>query len=506
MLFWKVLRIVTWYGSIGTLTFVVMKVLGELADQRLRKWIFPDPIYYYEAWELVYAVQEWLSENQYATLASLATLCLAYSYRRDLPTVVDDQGTSEANRQMRGSEVGNNNLRSGHSNSQASRPHRTRVKTVEVSPLCTEPIIDSSQSVASVITERDTPITVLDECLNLMRCIQAEGQQMKEVVVALNARVRELEVWKKQSNNSVQYVPKEVGIYAGVNQENRKRSRRTELEAKKKLLTSTDVQKLIGKTKEDVLRDFREEIRTEVAGKKEQEFLTRDEIALGMKSLSELDVQWRKEKEMPVKDFHQRSIGVLSKEQSELKRREVIELIRMRRNEDFAQRMKEKGRPVARCSNCNQQFLVERGHRCYTAQWTVQAPKGPLPVERRIVISQTGSGAVQVKPVTRVDIDKLDNRLKRMNDYKLVHERSGQALESNDLQPRNSLNGRESKAGIDEIIVDEEQGDMCDVRVNQIEAQFLALIDETREGKLMEVAPFREEVKPHESPTNCRRG
>lgn len=505
----RVIRWVMWYGSIGVLAFAFLKIVGDVVSKQARGWIITKQTTYLEAKNYVQQAWSWVQGNHYATVVSVAALTLAYSYANSQQKVVDDQGincnNNDENRRSRMSDIEDIVLKAISGNSYLARAQRALVKSVQLPTISVGSKGSSTNSMESTVSGI-THLTdkVADDFLTLARSLQTDVQQLKEVVVALSLRIREAEAHKLIEKETEKGKQEVAEIFAIVAQESRKRNRRVLPDRLDDGLTENEVRSLIGKTKREVMQEFREEMLKEAAEKREPDGLTESEAKLGMKSLSELDIEWRKKRNLPVKDFHDRGIGVLTKEQTQLKRKEIIELIRGRRNDDFVARMKEKGRTVMRCPDCNQQFLVERGHRCYTAQWKVQAPKGPIPVERKIVVSQTGGGAVQVKPVTRVNIDKLDGELKRLHNYKLIHQKVEDIAnrESDQVGERQEREGKTNEEI--ELVETSAHGIMNEAHVNQVEAQFQALMDDTRNDKRIESAvPFREGVRPHESPTRC---
>ena len=112
---------------------------------------------------------------------------------------------------------------------------------------------------------------------------------------------------------------------------------------------------------------------------------------------------------------------------------------------------------------------------------------------------------MQLKPVTRVNINKLDDKLKKLNNYKLIHQKVEEEMVDQQGDTKEEPQGRVRKESDDiELCESAEDDRMDDVCVNQVEIQFQALMDKARtEKKLGHVIPFREGVRPHESPTRC---
>lgn len=510
----KALRYLSWYGSIGMMAFALIQLVRETLGRYLQEWAVTKQTQYMELKDYVQQGWSWVQGNQYATLIIIAALSLTYSYPLSQSKVVDDLGNSNSNnnhdsdmcRRNRTSDNPNAYSKSVNVNLHPSRTHRALVKSMELPTISVGPGCSSTISKAlTVSNSRCAKENGPDEFLSLAKSLQVDIQQLKEVVVALSLRIREVEVCKTKQNESDKEEQEIADIFEVIAQESKKRSRKAQKEEPEDGLTENELCKLIGKTKKEIIQEFREQMMKEAAKKREPDSLTEAEANLAMKSLSELDIEWRKKKDLPVKEFHHRGIGVLTKEQTQLRRREIVEIIRARRSDDYVMRMKEMGRAVMRCPDCNQQFLVERGHRCYTAQWKVQAPKGPLPVERKIIVSQTGGGAVQVKPVTRVNINKLDDKLKKLNNYKLIHQKVEEEMVNQQGDTKEEPQRRVRKESDDiELCESAEDDRMDDVCVNQVEIQFQALMDKARtEKKLGHVIPFREGVRPHESPTRC---
>lgn len=496
--------LLVWYACVGTLAFSIVKSLETIAVEPVYDWVLIKWKYCLPIWAYAKVAGDHCIENRYPLTAAIATLCLVY-FNSIIPTkMVDDLG----NRKLMQGNDGSNLNKARQANSQflltSPKSWKILVKPDESTRHEDTAVTNSALVKTEAASHKEEYSTLnTEDVVAFIEAVQLEIRQLKEVVVSLSMRIDEMKLLRT-SQRITNQDEQEVGVYAAIEKTRRKRAREPTSGAPNGGLTQQELMDFVGKSKRDLLEKFKEDLREEAARRRDPEYLTKDEAELGMKDLSQLDIQWRKSKGLAVKDLHHRSIGVLKPEQAQLRRREIIEIIRGRRNEDFAVRMKEKGSPVMKCSNCNQYFLVERGHRCYIAQWNVRQPRGPLPVERKIVISQTGGGAVQVKPVTQVDISKLDNKIKRLQDYRLVHEK---AVPTSTAAIEEVTEAKTNKEDL-VVAIDDEQlpsgmaaENNLEMRVNKIEAEFQAIVDGVRSSGKKTQIPFQKGIKAHESPT-----
>lgn len=494
-----------WYACVGTLAFSLVKSLEAIAVEPVYDWVLSKWQYCSPVREYVKLVGDQCTENRYPLTAAIATLCLVY-FNSIIPTkMVDDQGKGKLEQGNQRSFL--NKAKQIQSQFLLPSPKSWKILVRPEEPSRPDETVVSSSALvkndAACEKEKGNVLNA-EDIVAFIEAFQHEIQQIKEVVVSLSMRLDEIKILRNSQQCRSQDTQEEAEVYATLDRVGRKRGREPPSGSPSVGLTQTELMDFVGKSKRDLLEKFKEDLKQEAASRRDPEYLTKDEVELGRQDLSQLDIQWRRNKGLAVKDLHHRSIGVLKPEQAQLRRREIVEIIRARRNEDFADRMKEKGCPVMRCSNCNQYFLVDRGHRCYIAQWNVRQPKGPIPVERKIVISQTGGGAVQVKPVTQVDINKLDNKIKRLQDYRLVHEK---------VTPTKTATleelGEEKFSKDDCVVAIEEElvpsgiamASNLELRVNKIEADFQAIVDGVRAKEAEILVPFQEGVKAHESPT-----
>lgn len=490
-----------WYGSLGTLTFAIAKHVEGIARERMEEWI----AYgcwargQVDAWHV--AASSWLDLNWYPAVATVATLLLVVLQCVSRSKVVDDQGSSVSAKDK--------------TEPQRASVFQSATEVIEALPVQPHPKIEEKKNSSLALTDQWLSlqetlmqrITELESSIASLSYLRTEVQQLKEVIVSQSFRMDKIESTKSAVKEE-DINQGEAEVLAAFNRGRSKRTRVEESSGDNKGLTEKEVIEMIGKTKNELLREFREELRAEALSKREPFYLTAEEVALAMKDLAELDRQWRQGRRLPLRDSDYRPIGALTAEQAQLQRREVREIIKARRDEDFANRMRDSGRPVMRCTNCNRQFLVERGHRCYVAQWKIETPKGPLPLDRKIVISQTGKGAIQMKPVTQVDPTRVDETLKRIQNYKLVHDNTkpgsyvaqGPRNNKPDVPPKNE----------ELVIAIEDSGErdphsastnpQLEAKVNRLEAEFQALIEGIRRNVPSSSAPFQGIREIQESP------
>jgi hypothetical protein len=133
-----------------------------------------------------------------------------------------------------------------------------------------------------------------------------------------------------------------------------------------------------------------------------------------------LERQWRQLAGQKIRSRDMQSIGKLDDEQVLLPRRGIKEIIATRRTDNYIYEMKQKGKEIVRCQNCGRAYEEKRGHQCFSAPWKAAAVKNGLPAERRVVISQTGSGNVQIGQQTMLDPKKLQSAFNQMKEHQQI--------------------------------------------------------------------------------------
>lgn len=190
------------------------------------------------------------------------------------------------------------------------------------------------------------------------------------------------------------------------------------------VLTAEDVKEMIGKTKEELLQELRDWKRQALAAARPSESLTEEELEIAKTDLGALERRWRTEKGYALRPYHHWSIGTLDAEQCQLKRREVWELIRARRQGALSDKLRREGKPRSQCQNCGRYYPESQGHQCIATPWRLQGAKRTIAGNQRVTVSQNGRGTIQVRPVTHVDIEKLENQLDQLRRYKVLYDAS----------------------------------------------------------------------------------
>jgi hypothetical protein len=207
------------------------------------------------------------------------------------------------------------------------------------------------------------------------------------------------------------------------------------------VLTREDLDGFIGKTQQEIVTELHNREKQRRDKDKMPEYLTDVEKKLARTSLASLDRQWRLKAGWKLKPTDYIEIGQLVEEQLELPRNLVLRIIRNRRADDFTERMKVEGREVVRCDKCRRLYPVDSVHNCFVAAgWSKPAKRDGVPATREMVITQTGRGGIQIRQQVGVDADKLNDNYKRMAEYKLVLNDSGENNNNNNNQQSNKEN------------------------------------------------------------------
>lgn len=186
------------------------------------------------------------------------------------------------------------------------------------------------------------------------------------------------------------------------------------------VVTSNDIQKFIGRSRKEMLDELKEEERVAREAERAPEFLTEEEKECARTSLATLDRIWRKKAEFIIKNTDYIEIGTLDEDQLTLPRRYIKEIIQGRRTADFLKRMREEGKETFKCDKCGRSYLAGRTHNCFVTKWTTDTTKHGLPAEKRVVISQTGSGNIQITRRPQLNPQKLDQAYQKISQYKMV--------------------------------------------------------------------------------------
>ena len=177
---------------------------------------------------------------------------------------------------------------------------------------------------------------------------------------------------------------------------------------------------IVGKQKQELLAELLKEDKDRKVLQQKPWNLTAEEREIAKRDLAALHKIWREEAGYELREADTQDIGCLNDDQLSLSRRCIREIIQARRTENYIQNMRAKGRDVVRCENCGKGFEKNRSHHCFSTKWKTDVTKNGIPAQKRVVISQTGSGAVQIGQRTMLDQKKLDEAYRRLGQYKQV--------------------------------------------------------------------------------------
>jgi hypothetical protein len=178
----------------------------------------------------------------------------------------------------------------------------------------------------------------------------------------------------------------------------------------------------IGKSEGELLAELLKREKERKLAQKKSDYLTAEEQEMGQRDLGELDCFWRENAGYDIRDSDRENIGNLSHDQVTLPRRNIREIIQARRTENYIRRMKARGREVVKCVNCERAYELSKGHQCLSTSWRTSTLKQGLPAEKRIIISQTGSGAVQIGQRTTLDLPKMEKAYRRLDEIRRAEE------------------------------------------------------------------------------------
>jgi hypothetical protein len=216
-------------------------------------------------------------------------------------------------------------------------------------------------------------------------------------------------------------VPAQVGITTQVNDIVPVHPTVTQSQKGGVVFTKEMLDEFVGKSQEDIAKEFTRRERERRDEQKEPEYLTDNEKTMGATSLSALDRLWRQKAGYQIKVSDHIEIGNLTSDQLELPRHNIRTLIRNRRAAEFIARMKADGRQLNRCEKCLQLYPVDGVHNCFfAAGWSRQTKKDGLPADKGILFSQHGKGGVSVRPRTAINADKINTNYRKMVQYKMV--------------------------------------------------------------------------------------
>ena len=175
--------------------------------------------------------------------------------------------------------------------------------------------------------------------------------------------------------------------------------------------------------------------------------LTEEEKQMDLAALHrkwKLEAQQRQQEKLILSEFDFQPLGTLTKEESELTKREVRKIIRQRKHRQWVEAMKAKGVPLHFCDVC--QELGTDSHRCLATRFTKETPTG----EKNIVLKQTSGGALKMIERRLLDTDKLNEEHKNITaEKKALQEREewvNKMLKMPDTPVDTSMDGQQTSS------------------------------------------------------------
>jgi hypothetical protein len=186
-------------------------------------------------------------------------------------------------------------------------------------------------------------------------------------------------------------------------------------------LTTEDLSQFAGKSLTEIIDVLKERLRESVV-QPLPEYLTDDEKAKAKTSLASLARDWKEQSKKKLHPGDYIEIGTLTDAEAELPRRHVQEFIGIRRKADMVKRLTGEGKKVYECSICKRVLTGTKPHSCIKTNWTVGGRKKGTPEGNKMVISQTGTGNIQISKRTELDTEALNAQLRGLMHLQMLAE------------------------------------------------------------------------------------
>lgn len=185
-------------------------------------------------------------------------------------------------------------------------------------------------------------------------------------------------------------------------------------------LSAEDLAKFIGKDLPEVVKSLNQQLAASRAAKRLPEYLTEDEKEKGKENLANLVREWKLANEYELGPFDYFDIGVLDNETADLPRRAVWDIVRTRKNKDKIRRLRGAGKVVTECETCGKAIVGNQTHQCLKTTWTFGGKKKAGPTEKKLLVSQTGHGNINISQHTEYDHQKIDTEYKKMRELQIL--------------------------------------------------------------------------------------
>ena len=192
-------------------------------------------------------------------------------------------------------------------------------------------------------------------------------------------------------------------------------------------LTAEDLIKYAGKSLDQVIQDLQRRTAETQVVERAPEHLTELEKEIGKKSLAALARQWKMAYKGDLNPGDYLEIGVLTDEQTDMPRRLIQELIRVRKRADLIQRLISEGKKILDCQTCGRIVPANKHHACVRTGLTVGTRKGGVPGEKRMIVSQTGRGGIHITQQAEVDTKRLNVELQKLRQFQIMEEERAKA-------------------------------------------------------------------------------
>lgn len=198
-------------------------------------------------------------------------------------------------------------------------------------------------------------------------------------------------------------------------------------------LTEADLTNLVGMDVLQAAQHLNEVAKGIRIARRKPLYLSSEERELAMKSLADLDQQWKIEADRALIPSDAETIGTLTSEEAEFTRPTIREIIRIRRNKNYINRMAEMGVSLKVCDQCH--TVVSDKHTCVATNWTF-APKtkSQVPKKGNITITQQGRGDIHIKNRVFPDAEAVNKAYRNIAEVKNLLEQQCNAAQSTQHQ------------------------------------------------------------------------
>lgn len=185
-----------------------------------------------------------------------------------------------------------------------------------------------------------------------------------------------------------------------------------------------DVEQYVGKTQREVFEALRKSLAAQREQAKEPDFLNDREKELGLTDLAMLAREWKsRNPKTPIRDYDYRNIGRLTREEADLPRRCVKQIIQNQKKKAWMQAEKAAGREVKTCAECGAYYPKGKPHKCFPAGWSLQTKSKGLPARKDVFIAQSGEKNVKISQRYVPDEERMTKQMQQFQQYQIVKDK-----------------------------------------------------------------------------------